>query len=410
MALLAASLALLLWAVIGTRLRPLAAALSRTAATSSTSTTPSDSTSTNSSGRHSTPPSSPLLPTGRDRRRPAFAQSLTAKAHKRSMAEDLITQVRSSEEDDVNLSNEFARGASPASSGYDTKNDDSKVTHNCCWRWFGCCAPKAPPPAPTAVVPPSGASNPISSVAPPGSGPTTLPPAVPVARTSVADKAPAKSSTTSTPTSNGVNGTQSSSTVPEMSANGVKYLLPPLLPEEKGKKTLVLDLDETLVHSSFKPIPDPDFVISIELDGVVHRVYVRKRPGVDNFLRAVGEKYEVVVFTASLAKYADPLLDILDRSKSVKVRLFREACVQHYGNYVKDLTHLGRILEHTIIIDNSPFSYMFQPDNAIPISSWFSDKNDRQLYDLLPFLESLLPVEDVSTVLTRHRLTFNPPA
>lgn len=76
-------------------------------------------------------------------------------------------------------------------------------------------------------------------------------------------------------------------------------------------------------------------MISIELDGVVHRVYVRKRPGVDNFLRAVGEKYEVVVFTASLAKYADPLLDILDRSKTVKVRLFREACVQHYGNYVK---------------------------------------------------------------------------
>jgi len=196
---------------------------------------------------------------------------------------------------------------------------------------------------------------------------------------------------------------------PTESPTGVKFLLPPLLPEERGKKTLVLDLDETLVHSSFKPIPDPDFVISIELDGVVHRVYVRKRPGVDNFLRAVGEKYEVVIFTASLAKYADPLLDILDRGRIVKTRLFREACVQHYGNYVKDLTHLGRRLEETIIIDNSPFSYMFQPDNALPISSWFSDKSDRQLYDLLPFLDSLIPVDDVATVLVRHKLTFNPP-
>jgi RNA polymerase II subunit A small phosphatase-like protein len=256
-------------------------------------------------------------------------------------------------------------------------------------------------------VPPSGAANPISSVQP--GAPTTLPPVAVPPRSSVSDKnAPAKQAGATTATANGSNG--ASGTPPsDTTSTGVKYLLPPLLPEEKGKKTLVLDLDETLVHSSFKPIPDPDFVISIELDGVVHRVYVRKRPGVDNFLRAVGEKYEVVVFTASLAKYADPLLDILDRSKTVKVRLFREACVQHYGNYVKDLTHLGRQLEQTIIIDNSPFSYMFQPDNAIPISSWFSDKNDRQLYDLLPFLESLLPVEDVSTILTRHRLTFNPP-
>jgi len=186
-----------------------------------------------------------------------------------------------------------------------------------------------------------------------------------------------------------------------------KYLLPPLTPDLKGKKCLVLDLDETLVHSSFKPIPNPDFVISIELENVIHKVYVRKRPGVDNFLRVVGEKFEVVIFTASLAKYADPLLDILDRSKIIKVRLFREACVQHYGNYVKDLTHLGRPLPHTLIIDNSPFSYMFQPDNAIPISSWFNDRNDRQLYDLLPFLDTIAACDDVVEVLQKHKLTFN---
>jgi len=189
-------------------------------------------------------------------------------------------------------------------------------------------------------------------------------------------------------------------------ATAQKFLLSPLPPEDANKKTLVLDLDETLVHSSFKPIPDPDFVMSIELENVIHKVYVRKRPGVDNFLRVVGEKFEVVVFTASLAKYADPLLDILDRQRLVKKRLFREACVQHYGNYVKDLSHLGRPLTNVIIIDNSPFSYMFQPDNAIPITSWFNDKADRQLYDLLPFLEQLMFVEDVCTLLQRKRMNF----
>jgi len=183
-----------------------------------------------------------------------------------------------------------------------------------------------------------------------------------------------------------------------------KSLLGPLPPECKGQKTLVLDLDETLVHSSFRPVPGPDFIISIELDGVTHRVYVQKRPGVDQFLEEVASKFEVVVFTASLDKYANPLLDILDPKGFVKVRLFREACVQHYGNYVKDLSLLGRRLQDTLILDNSPFSYMFQPDNAIPITSWFNDKADRELYDLLPFLlEQIVPCGDVAQVIKERK-------
>lgn len=185
-----------------------------------------------------------------------------------------------------------------------------------------------------------------------------------------------------------------------------RFLLPPLSSSDEKKKCLVLDLDETLVHSSFKLIPDPDFTVDIELDNTIHRVYVRKRPGVDHFLREVGRKFEVVVFTASLAKYADPLLDILDKDKIIRYRLFREACVQHYGNYVKDLTHLGRVLESSIIIDNSPFSYMFQPENAIPIQTWFHDKNDRQLFDLLPFLDTLVDVDNVVTVLQKKNFDF----
>ncbi len=141
----------------------------------------------------------------------------------------------------------------------------------------------------------------------------------------------------------------------------------------------MLDLDETLVHSSFKPIPNPDFVLSIELEGVTHKVFVRKRPGVDYFLEQCALRFEVVIFTASLAKYADPLLDILDPQRLISGRLFRESCVQHYGNYVKDLTHLGRPIEHCLIVDNSPFSYLFQPENAVPIGSWFNDRADLQL-------------------------------
>ncbi|KAK4546644.1 hypothetical protein LTR36_001861 [Oleoguttula mirabilis] len=180
-----------------------------------------------------------------------------------------------------------------------------------------------------------------------------------------------------------------------------KWLLPPLRSEHRGRKCLVLDLDETLVHSSFKILHQADFTIPVEIEGQYHNVYVIKRPGVDAFMKRVGELYEVVVFTASVSKYGDPLLDQLDIHHVVHHRLFRESCYNHQGNYVKDLSMVGRDLRETIIIDNSPTSYIFHPQHAVPISSWFSDAHDNELLDLIPVLEDLAgdKVSDVSLVL-----------
>jgi RNA polymerase II subunit A small phosphatase-like protein len=63
--------------------------------------------------------------------------------------------------------------------------------------------------------------------------------------------------------------------------------------QDRGKKTLVLDLDETLVHSSFRPVPNPDFVIPVEIEGKVVDVYVLKRPWMDEFMASVGHRFEV---------------------------------------------------------------------------------------------------------------------
>ncbi|KAF3399723.1 Phosphatase PSR1 [Talaromyces pinophilus] len=179
------------------------------------------------------------------------------------------------------------------------------------------------------------------------------------------------------------------------------WLLPPPLPHLRGRKCLVLDLDETLVHSSFKVLERADFTIPVEIEGQWHNIYVIKRPGVDQFMKRVGELYEVVVFTASVSKYGDPLLDQLDIHNVVHHRLFRDSCYNHQGNYVKDLSQVGRDLRETIIIDNSPTSYIFHPQHAIPISSWFSDAHDNELLDLIPVLEDLAgaQVQDVSLVL-----------
>lgn len=66
-----------------------------------------------------------------------------------------------------------------------------------------------------------------------------------------------------------------------------------------------------------------------------------------------------------LSQYADPVTDLLDRCGVFRARLFRESCVFHQGCYVKDLSRLGRDLRKTLILDNSPASYIFHPENAV---------------------------------------------
>ena len=175
----------------------------------------------------------------------------------------------------------------------------------------------------------------------------------------------------------------------------------PLSKEFFGKKCLVLDLDETLVHSSFEPVAQAHYVIPINIEGVVHNVFVIKRPGVDEFLKRVAEHYEVMIYTASLSKYADPLLDKLDIHQVITKRLFRENCTFHEGHYVKDLSLLNRDINSTIIVDNSPMSYKFHPENAIDCSSFLYDPRDVELWQIGDFLCGIRGCEDVRLV-CRH--------
>lgn len=171
------------------------------------------------------------------------------------------------------------------------------------------------------------------------------------------------------------------------------------------RKCLVLDLDETLVHSSFHVPESHDLVVSLGLpDGSHQHIYVAKRPGVDEFLARVSKQFEVVIFTASLAHYADPVIDFLargmnehlDEARGIDLRLYRESCLFLRGLYVKDLSRLGRNLDQTVIVDNSPASFLLQPEHGIPIKSWFSDPSDRELAILQESLLHLVAAENVS--------------
>jgi Dullard-like phosphatase family protein len=186
-------------------------------------------------------------------------------------------------------------------------------------------------------------------------------------------------------------------------------LLPPQVGVNQGKKTLILDLDETLVHSSFVPTEHCDITLTVDIEGTLRTIYVAKRPHVDEFLLQCGELYEVVVFTASLAKYAGPLLDLLDTHKVIDHRLFRESCTSYGGIFVKDLFRMGRPLTHLIIIDNSPHSYIFNPENALPCESWFDDQSNNQLLDLLVVLKRLADPKVDNVIKDLKRATTSGP-
>ena len=163
--------------------------------------------------------------------------------------------------------------------------------------------------------------------------------------------------------------------------NAINGFVPiPYLKNKSNKKyTLVLDLDETLIH--FKVHPNDDSSGTLQF-----------RPFLSEFLSAVKNLYELVIFTAATQDYADPIINAIEQ-KGIKFdhRLYRIHTILINNDFVKDLSRLGRNLSQIIIVDNMEQNYKLQPDNGITIRPfWGKDINDMALFDLISILTQIV--------------------
>ena len=131
----------------------------------------------------------------------------------------------------------------------------------------------------------------------------------------------------------------------------------------KYKYTLVLDLDETLVHY----ISDNE------------SAYIQIRPGAENFIKELSEFYEIIIFTAALQNYADLVIEGIDPDGVISDRLYRQHTINVGGVNIKDLDKLGRDIKRVIIIDNCMENFALQPKNGLNIIDFEGNEYDDEL-------------------------------
>lgn len=186
-------------------------------------------------------------------------------------------------------------------------------------------------------------------------------------------------------------------------------VVPHIVIKRTKKHLLVLDIDETLVHSEpvvEQSIEKREFAVKkhdryIEFpnpNGTIDVYGVRFRPYLMDFLERMSQVYDLAVYTASARDYADAVVDQLDPTKTKFVaRLYRDHCFPVNNMNIKNM----KIFPGTdaILIDNLIYSYAFQLNQGVPICPFVDDMMDVELKDLATILERVIEYENVYQLL-----------
>lgn len=135
---------------------------------------------------------------------------------------------------------------------------------------------------------------------------------------------------------------------PTMMLKG-RQLIPPATHLAR-KYTVVFDLDETVVYARNGPL--------------YARAYLK------DLFRAIKDDFEVIVWTAGVREYAKTVLEEINEDHIVKHLVYRHEKWFNEDDYTKNLRQLGRDLDYTIMIENTPDCVRANPQNSIIVEDF----------------------------------------
>lgn len=197
--------------------------------------------------------------------------------------------------------------------------------------------------------------------------------------------------------------------------------LPPILPEtieayslklpppkrtKLTNKTIVLDLDDTLVYViTDEKLQEAQINSKVNIErtryiasktGKATEINVVIRPYALEMLKQLSAYYEIIVFTAGVKSYGDAIIKVLDPDNIlIDHRLYRDNCIKIDNWYIKDLRIINRDLRSMIIVDNKVTSFYNQMENGILVEPFLISKTDSELAGLWFFLRQIISGEDV---------------
>ena len=172
-----------------------------------------------------------------------------------------------------------------------------------------------------------------------------------------------------------------------------KVQSPFLVTKSKKKYTLVLDLDETLIHLrqkksvvnikndvdiNIKINSLSDFELNEDINDLNKNKYLLQfRVGLFSFLTLLKPFYEIISFTSATKEYADVIINEIEKKRNFfDYKFYREHCVIFKDTFVKDIRRIGRDLSKIIIVDNNENNFVLNKENGIKIKPYYGDDDN----------------------------------
>ena len=173
----------------------------------------------------------------------------------------------------------------------------------------------------------------------------------------------------------------------------------------KYNKLLILDIDETLIHSSEKQLDRiPDF----KLD----EYFVYIRPGLEEFILSCSKLFNLAIWTASSSEYAREVIkNIFPDDLQLEFVFTGERCllkrnldldVIEIFKPLKKVKRKGFSFDNILIVDDIPETFKYNYGSAILVKKYQGEDNDTELFLLLKYLEMISSEANLRTIDKRH--------